>query len=111
MGASPLRRLRCALGNGSWAYALTRVWAARLLVHVLPSTPARSFRFRPFVGDACVHQPGTPPKADPIAEEIGIPILLVNDSYEPSSCSSSDAHSGNMASYLTWAEVGELAID
>ena len=64
-----------------------------------------------FVGDSCVNQPGTPPRTDQIAQEIGKLIPLVNDSYEPISRPSSDAHSGNLASHLTWDDDGELAID
>jgi hypothetical protein len=64
-----------------------------------------------FLGDPCVNQPGTPPKTDQIAQEIGKLIPLVNDSYEPISRPSSDAHSGNLASHLTWDDDGELAID
>ena len=64
-----------------------------------------------FVGDSCVTQPGTPPKTDQIAQEIGKLIPLVNDSYEPISRPSSGAHSGNLASHLTWDDDGELAID
>lgn len=64
-----------------------------------------------FVGDSCVTQPGTPAKTDQIAQEIGKLIPLVNDSYEPISRPSSGAHSGNLASHLTWDDDGELAID
>jgi hypothetical protein len=64
-----------------------------------------------FVGDPCGYPPGVPPKTDQIAEEIGKLIPLVNDSYEPISRPSSDAHSGNLASHLTWDDDGELAID
>jgi hypothetical protein len=65
-----------------------------------------------FVGDACGNQPGGPsPKTDQIAQEIGKLIPLVNDGYQPISRPSSDAHTGNLASHLTWDDDGELAID
>ena len=64
-----------------------------------------------FVGDSCLNQPGTLSKTDQITQEIGKLIPLVNDSYEPISRPSSGAHSGNLASHLTWDDDGELAID
>jgi hypothetical protein len=75
----------------------------------LPDPPDPDF----FVGDSFGQhqQPGPPPKTDQIAQEIGKLIPLVNDSYEPISRPSSDAHTGNLASHLTWNDDGELAID
>jgi hypothetical protein len=55
--------------------------------------------------------PGPPPKTDQIAQEIGKLIHLVNDSYRPISRPSTGAHTGNLASHLTWNDDGELAID
>ena len=64
-----------------------------------------------FVGDAYGNQPGPPPKTDQIAQEIGKLIPLVNDGYQPISRPSSETHTGNLASHLTWDDDGELAID
>jgi hypothetical protein len=63
------------------------------------------------VGDACGNQPAPSAKTDQIAQEIGKLIPLVNDGYQPISRPSSDSHTGNLASHLTWDDDGELAID
>ena len=64
-----------------------------------------------FVRDSCLNQPGTLSKTDQITQEIGKLIHLVNDSYRPISRPSTGAHTGNLASHLTWNDDGELAID
>ena len=64
-----------------------------------------------FVGDPSPSEPGTPPKTDQIAQEIGKLLPLVNDSFQPISRPSSEAHTGNLAAHLTWDADGELAID
>ena len=64
-----------------------------------------------FLGDACGNQPAPSAKTDQIAQEIGKLIPLVNDGYQPITRPSSDSHTGNLASHLTWDDDGELAID
>jgi hypothetical protein len=55
--------------------------------------------------------PRPPPKTDQIVQEIGKLIPLVNDSYQRISRPYPGAHTGNLASHLTWDDNGELAID
>ena len=111
MGASPLRRLRGAIGTGVWGLAFLgfdqHVFGS-MSSHQRLSDPSEPDSF---VGDPSCHQPGPPPKTDQIVQEIGKLIPLVNDSFQPISRPSSAAPTGNLASHLTWDDNGELAID